>query len=391
MKLFALILALALLVLGAVIRAAGASVVRTSRADALHDAAEGDSRAARVAEVLDDRAIIQPALGTVTTILLVAAAVPAAWALTQQLSGVALLVGLAALGFALVLFGDLLPRSWGRGHPRRLSYRFSRLLAASVRLGSRAVDLVAEDEEEEDDALGPDEEAAQEEAERELISSVLEFSDAVVREVMVPRPDMTSISEAASSDEAVDLSLAEGVSRIPVTRGGPDDIVGILYARDLLALMDSGVAAKAVGELMRPGYYVPETKRISELLREMQANQVHMAIVVDEFGGTAGLVTIEDIIEELVGEIADEFDEAEELITEVDGGYLVDARLPVDDLGDLFDVEFPDHEWDTVGGLVLALAGRVPKEGEQFEHDGVLFTTDRVQGRRVARVLCRRT
>jgi len=389
MKLFALLLALALLVLVAVIRAAGASVVRTSRADALHDAAEGDTRAARIADVLDDRAIVQPALGTVTTVLLVAAAVPAAWALTQQLSGLALLAGLAALGFALVLFGDLLPRSWGRAHPGRLAYRFSYLLAGSVRLGSRAVDLVAE-EDEEDDAVDPDDEAAQEEAERELISSVLEFSDAVVREIMVPRPDMTSIGESASSDAAIDLSLAEGVSRIPVTRTGPDDIVGILYARDLLALMDSGVAAKAVGELMRPGYYVPETKRISELLREMQANQVHMAIVVDEFGGTAGLVTIEDIIEELVGEIADEFDEAEELVTEVDGGYLVDARLPVDDLGDLFNVEFPDHEWDTVGGLVLALAGRVPKEGEQFEHDGVLFTADRVQGRRVARVLCRR-
>jgi CBS domain containing-hemolysin-like protein len=386
---FALILSLVLLVLGAIIRAAGASVVRTSRADALHDAAEGDTRAARIADVLDDRAIIQPALGTVTTVLLVAAAVPAAWALTQQLSGLSLLAGLAALGFALVLFGDLLPRSWGRGHPRQWAYRFSHLLAGSIRLGSRAVDLITEDDEEDD--VDADDEAAQEEAERELISQVLEFTDAVVREIMVPRPDMTSISEAASSDDAIDLSLAEGVSRIPVTRGGPDDIVGILYARDLLALMDSGVAAKAVGELMRPGYYVPETKRISELLREMQANQVHMAIVVDEFGGTAGLVTIEDIIEELVGEIADEFDEAEELVTEVDGGYLVDARLPVDDLGDLFDVEFPDHEWDTVGGLVLALAGRVPKEGEQFEHDGVLFTTDRVQGRRVARVLCRRT
>jgi len=387
-KLSALIFSLVLLGIGAVIRSAGASVVRTSRADALHDAADGDARAARIAEVLDDRPMIQPALGTVTTVLLVAAAVPATWALTQQLDGPSLLAGLAALGFALVLIGDLLPRSWGRSRPRKLAYRFSRLLAGSVRLGSRAVDLVTEDEEEDDDT--DDDEAAQGEAERELISSVLEFSDAVVREVMVPRPDMTSISEAASSDEAVDLSLAEGVSRIPVTRAGPDDIVGILYARDLLALMDSGVAATAVGELMRPGYYVPETKRISELLREMQANQVHMAIVVDEFGGTAGLVTIEDIIEELVGEIADEFDEAEVLVTAVEDGFLVDARLPVDDLGELFDVEFPDEEWDTVGGLVLALAGRVPREGEQFEHDGVMFTADRVQGRRVARVLCRR-
>ena len=389
MKLFALILSLALLVLGAVIRAAGASVVRTSRADALHDAAEGDHRAARIGEVLDDRAMIQPAVGTVASVLLVAAAVPAAWALTQQLSGPPLLVGLVGLGLALVLIGDLLPRAWGRAHPRRLAYRFSRLLAGTVRLGSRAVDLVA-DEDEEEEAVGADERAHQE-TERRLISSVLEFADAVVREIMVPRTDMTLIGEAASTDEAIDLSLEHGYSRIPVTRSGPDDIVGILYARDLLALVDSGVAAQAVGDLMRPGYYVPETKRISELLREMQANQVHMAVVVDEFGGTAGLVTIEDIIEELVGEIADEFDEAEELVTAVDDGYLIDARLPVDDLGDLFDVEFPDEEWDTVGGLVLALAGRVPKEGEQFEHDGVLFIADRVQGRRVSRVRCRRT
>jgi CBS domain containing-hemolysin-like protein len=390
-KLFALVLSLLLLVLGAVIRAAGASVVRTSRADALHDAVEGDHRAARIGELLEDRAMIQPAIGTITSVLLVAAAVPAAWALTQQLSGPLLLAGLIGLGIALVLIGDLLPRAWGRARPRRLAYRFSRLLAGAVRLGSRAVDLVAEDEDTEEGVEPTQDHAAQEEAERRLISSVLDFTDAVVREIMVPRTDMTLIGEAASTDEAIDLSLEHGYSRIPVSRAGPDDIVGILYARDLLELVDSGMAARAVGDLMRAGYYVPETKRISDLLREMQANQVHMAVVVDEFGGTAGLVTIEDIIEELVGEIADEFDEAEELVTAVEDGYLVDARLPVDDLGALFDVEFPDEEWDTVGGLVLALAGRVPREGEQFEHDGVLFIADRVQGRRVSRVRCRRT
>lgn len=259
-----------------------------------------------------------------------------------------------------------------------------------MRLGSRAVDLVAEEESDDDESV-PEDEAAHSETERKLISSVLQFTDAVVREVMVPRTDMTVLSEAASTDEAIDLSLETGYSRIPVTRAGPDDIVGVMYARDLLALVDTGGESRAVGDLMRAGYYVPETKRISDLLREMQANQVHMAVVVDEFGGTAGLVTIEDIIEELVGEIADEFDRAEELVTAVDDGYLVDARLPVDDLGALFDVDFPDEEWDTVGGLVLALAGRVPREGEEFEHDGVLFIADRVQGRRVSRVRCRRT
>ena len=387
MTLGALLASLLLLVMAAILRAAGASLVRTPRADALHHAAEGDERAGRVARILDDVPLIQPSLGTVTSVLLVAAGVSAAWAVGHELSGWRLVVSLVSLGMALVLFGDLLPRSWGRNHPRVLAYRFSGLLEGAVGLGSRAVDLVAE--EDELDELDVDE-AAQEEEERELISSVLEFTDAVVREIMVPRTDMTTIAESALSDAAIDLSLEEGFSRIPVSRQGPDDIVGILYARDLLRLMDEGAAAKQVKELMRPGYFVPETKRISELLREMQANQVHMAVVVDEFGGTAGLVTIEDIIEELVGEIADEFDDAEELVTPVEDGYLVDARLPVDDLGELFEVKFPDEEWDTVGGLVLALAGRVPKEGEQFEYDGVTLTADRVQGRRIARVLCRR-
>lgn len=389
MTLGALLVSFLLLIMAAILRAAGASLVRTPRADALHDAVEGDERAARVARILDDIPLIQPSLGTVTSVLLVAAGVAAAWALGQELTGWRLVVGLVGLGVALVLFGDLLPRSWGRDHPRLPAYRFSRLLEGAVGLGSRAVDLVADDEDqmEEVDA----DEAAQEEEELELISSVLEFTDAVVREIMVPRTDMTTIAESALSDAAIDLSLEEGFSRIPVSREGPDDIVGILYARDLLALMDEGAAAKQVKELMRRGYFVPETKRIFELLREMQANQVHMAVVVDEFGGTAGLVTIEDIIEELVGEIADEFDEAEELVTPIADGYLVDARLPVDDLGELFEVKFPDEEWDTVGGLVLALAGRVPKEGEHFEYDGVTLTADRVQGRRIARVLCRRT
>lgn len=390
MTLSALLVSFFLLIMAAVLRSGGASLVRTPRADALLDAAEGDERAARVARVLDDIPRIQPSLGTVTSVLLVAAGVAAAWALGQELTSWRLVVGLVGLAVALVLFGDLLPRSWGRSHPRVLAYRFSRLLEGAVGLGSRAVDLVAEDEEDPAEELVTDE-AAQEEEERELISSVLEFTDAVVREIMVPRTDMTTIGELDSSDIAIDLSLAEGFSRIPVSREGPDDIVGILYARDLLRLMDEGAATKQVKELMRPGYFVPETKRISELLREMQANQVHMAVVVDEFGGTAGLVTIEDIIEELVGEIADEFDEAEELVTAVENGYLVDARLPVDDLGDLFEVKFPDEEWDTVGGLVLSLAGRVPKEGEHFEYDGVELIADRVQGRRIARVLCRRS
>jgi len=151
--------------------------------------------------------------------------------------------------------------------------------------------------------------------------------------------------------------------------------------------MDTGSGPGPVTGLMRSAYFVPESKRVSELLREMQRDQVHLVVAVDEFGSTAGLVTIEDIIEELVGEIVDEYDVEEPMAVPVgDGAYLLDARMPVDDLVDLIGVELPDEDWDTVGGLMLGLAGRVPTEGESFEYDRLVFVAERVQGRRIAEV-----
>jgi len=160
-----------------------------------------------------------------------------------------------------------------------------------------------------------------------------------------------------------------------------------LYARDLLTLFDSGEGPRPVTRLMRPVHFVPETKRVSELLRELQASKVHLAVVVDEFGGTAGLVSIEDLLEEIVGEIIDEYDVEQPMVEMLgEGEYLVDARMAVGDLGELLGAEFPDDDWDTVGGLVLGLAGRVPEQGESFELGNLLLVADRVQGRRVARV-----
>jgi len=375
--------AVVLLAFAAALRAAGASLVRTPRADALRDGAEGDARAVRIAQLLDDRARLQPAMGVVHSTLIVVAAVGAAWSITEHFDGVVQLGALIAVALMVALFGDVLPRTWGRARPRTLAYRFAGLLGTAVSIGDRAADLVADDEDDEQDEA--EDEVDQEE--RELIASVLEFTDTIVREVMVPRPDMITIASTVSTDEALDLVLAEGRSRIPVTGEGPDDVVGIFYARDLLGLMDRNEPARPVSELMAPAYLVPETKRLSELLREMQGNQAHMAIVVDEFGGVAGLCTIEDILEELVGEIADEYDVEEPMVVPLEhGGYRVDGRLAVDELEQLLGLELPNEDWDTVGGLVLALAGRVPDEGESFELDGIVIQAERVQGRRVAEV-----
>lgn len=373
----------ALLVIGAVLRAAGASLVRTPRADAVRDAAEGDARAEVVARLLERRSRIQLALSPVLTMLVVLAVIPATWAFTRLLSGPTLFLVLVATTLLLVVVADLLPRTIGRSRPRTIAYRFARLLDGAITLGDAVNDLVAELDEE----LDADEPQEAETGERELISSVLDFTDTLVREVMVPRTDMVTLPASAPIDEGLRTVLESGKSRIPLTGDGPDDIVGVLYARDLLRVVEDGDRPTSCGDLARKPFFVPETKRVSELLRDMQENQVHMAIVVDEFGGTAGLVTIEDIIEEIVGEIADEYDREEPMIVPLgDGSYLIDARLDVDALAELTGTELPAEEWDTVGGLVLALAGRVPRQGERFEYDGLVFTAERVQGRRIAKV-----
>ena len=369
------------LLLIAIIRAAGAALVRTPRADALHDAGEGDARADVVAGLLEDRLRIQPALGTVVTTLLILAVIPASWALERLLSGWQLAMAFAAMTMLLVLLSDLVPRTIGRSRPRSFAYRFSRLLAIAIRVGDAANDLVSDEDDDEDDEDDEDRE------ERELISSILEFGDTIVREVMVPRTDMVTLPAAASTDDAVDIVLEAGRSRIPLTGENIDDIVGLLYARDLLTLYDQAAPPRPARDLAHEAYFVPETKAISELLREMQAKQKHLAIVVDEFGGTAGVVTIEDLIEEIVGEIVDEYDDEEPMVVPLESGdYLVDARLDVDELASTLSIRFPEEEWDTVGGLVLGLAGRVPEVGESFEYNEVMLIAEEVQGRRIARV-----
>jgi CBS domain containing-hemolysin-like protein len=221
--------------------------------------------------------------------------------------------------------------------------------------------------------------------EKEMISSVLEFSDTIVREVMVPRTDMVTVTVGAELDELAEVVKEYGFSRFPVLDGGIDRVVGMALAKDLIAILVEGGNGATVADIQRTPLYVPETKAVSDLLREMRRNGDHMAVVIDEHGGTAGLVTIEDLLEELVGEIVDEHDEQDEWIRAEEGGvWEVDGRYPVDDLADVLGVALPQEEWDTVGGLVLALAGRVPDVGETLSTNGVDFSVREVLGHRVS-------
>jgi CBS domain containing-hemolysin-like protein len=295
-------------------------------------------------------------------------------------------IGYAAIVFLFVfLIGDLVPRQLGRRRPHKIAYRSAGLLEIAVALGGWATDLIS-------DTNGEGSEAEQGEPEvdteheRELIDSVLDFGDTVVREVMTPRPDMVTVSVTASVEELIRVATEEGYSRIPVTSNG--DVVGMVMVKDLLLpLLGDGRRPSSVAEVMRPVEFVPETKLASALLGEMRANHEHQMIVVDEYGEVAGLVTIEDLLEELVGEIADETDEEETFVSRrQDGGWDVDGRLPVDELARLTGVDVPDEDWDTVAGLVMGLAERVPEEGEQFDHGPLRLTVSRMQGRRVADV-----
>jgi putative hemolysin len=223
--------------------------------------------------------------------------------------------------------------------------------------------------------------------ERTLIHSIIDFGDTVVREVMVPRPDMVAVESTARVSDVVEIAIAAGYSRIPVFGQGIDDIVGVVFIKDLMRAEREGKQDAEVSQIMRTANFVPETKKVSSLMREMQNQKFHLAIVVDEYGGTSGLVALEDLIEELVGEIEDEYDVEEVAFETLPNGDLrVNARMSIDEINELLDAELPEGDWDTVGGLVYSLLGHVPAEGETVENDNIRLTAERVQGRRIGRV-----
>jgi CBS domain containing-hemolysin-like protein len=223
--------------------------------------------------------------------------------------------------------------------------------------------------------------------ERALISSIIDFGDTIVREVMMPRPDMVAVEGSTPLDEVLERAMAARLSRLPVYRHDLDDVIGVAYALDVVRALRSGASDKPVAEFCRPAHFVPETKRVAPLLREMQLEHFHLAIVVDEYGVTAGIVTLEDLIEELVGEITDEFDVDSPTVEPLaHDAYRISATMTVDDASELLGVDLPNGDWDTVGGLVLHAVGGVPREGEVIEVPGARIVVERVQRHRVRSV-----
>ncbi|RMF26670.1 MAG: HlyC/CorC family transporter [Chloroflexi bacterium] len=312
------------------------------------------------------------------------------------------------LAFALLVLGQLVPEAVAARYANEIAFFFARPLSflaflffpfigptiwisdrLSLLMGGEPIGGMAFITEEEIMTLvdAGEEEGTIEEDEAEMIHSVFALSDTIAREIMVPRIDIVALDVHTPLDEAVNTIIEAGHSRIPVYEGTIDNIVGILYAKDLLPLWRDNRRDLPLGQLLREAYFIPESKKVDELLEEMQQQRTHMAIVVDEYGGTAGLVTVEDIVEEIVGEIQDEYDTEEPLYERVgEGEYIFNARIALDDVGHLLGIEMPTEMGDTLGGFVYGQLGKVPAQGEGFNFGPLRFEVVSVAGRRIRKV-----
>jgi CBS domain containing-hemolysin-like protein len=367
--------------------------------------------AERVVRLMEEPARTLNILALLVLVVQVVAVALVAVVVAQYLDG-RLAVAVAAIVAAAALFvgAEVAPKTLAVQHTEAVALRTSRWVLLFARPLSPIVSLliwagnviapgkglkqgpfVTEDEIREMIDVAESDEVI-EESERAMIHSIFELGDTVVREIMVPRPDMVTVSVDASLGQVLDTILRAGHSRVPVYREERDQICGLIYAKDVLRRLHTSGDEKGPWEdLLRKPYFVPELQPVDSLLRELQADKVHMAVVVDEYGATAGIVTIEDILEEIVGEIVDEYDREEALVEELaPDAWRLDARLPVDELNELLDTDLPRQEWDTVGGLLFGLLGHVPTPGERIEVEGVRLTAERVRGRRIAKVLVKR-
>jgi CBS domain containing-hemolysin-like protein len=401
---FLILGAIALVVIAGVFASAETAISRVSRVR-IEELVRGERRGAtRLQQVLADPArylnvllllrVACELLATALVTLVSLDRLPARWEGVLLAAGVMIIVSYVLVGVA--------PRTLGRQHSATIALRTAGLTLALTRvLGPlpRMLILIgnaltpgrgfrdgpfASEAELRDLVDLAEESRVIESNEREMIHSVFELGDTIAREVMVPRPEVVFIERGKTVRQAVSLALRSGFSRIPVVGENEDDVVGVVYLKDLVRRSHEGKESDKVEDVMRPPLFVPDSKPVDELLREMQAEQVHVAVVIDEYGGTAGLVTIEDILEEIVGEIADEYDREAPRVEDLgDGRLRVTARLPVEDLAELVDVALPeDDDVETVGGLMARALGRVPIPGATCTVEGLTLTAESAKGRR---------
>ena len=401
---------LVLLAVAGVLAAAEVGITRVSRVRALTLAEEGRKGATSLVRIVENPARYLNVVLLLTLVCHVTATTLTAGIAIRHGGSVGEIIATVVLTIVIFVFAEVSPKTFAVQHTDRVSLRLAPLIHALGHMpmlhplartligianvvipgrGLKQGPFVTEEELRQMAEVAVEEQQIEEE-EKEMIHSIFEFGDTVVREVMIPRPDMVAVEADAKLRQVLTLMLKHGYSRLPVHEDTVDNIVGMVYAKDVMRRLHNGRTRKELtaGDIARPALFVPESKKIAELLREMQKKKTHMAIVVDEFGDVAGLVTMEDLLEEIVGEIADEYDRGEPLVEPVDDHTLrVNGRLAIDELEELVGVDLPDEEWDTVGGLMAGLLGKVPARGDQVTLHGLTFRAEKVQGRRIAKVL----
>jgi putative hemolysin len=405
-----LVALVALVLLAAFFAASEAALISISRLRARAIADRRVRGARNVVELVEDknRFLTSVLIGN-TVVLLAAQSLATSVAIWLGLPSAAV-ISTIVMSVVLLLFGEILPKTIATADNERWALRLAppmRAVAIAITPVVRAFQVITDlvlrpfgirhahrvfITEEDIRALvnvGAEQRVI-EEGERELIHSVMEFSDTVVREVMKPRPEMVAVSVEDPPRRALDVVIGEGYSKLPVYQESKDDVIGVVHERELLiALANGTLAHTTVRALMRPAVHVPENKKISELLREMQRDKFSLAIVVDEYGGTAGLVTMEDLLEEIVGEIRDEHDEDEVEPIHVisDNEAVVEAGTNIDDVNDKLGTQIPTDDFETIGGYTVGLFGRLPSEGEEVAADEhTRLRVERTRGRRILSV-----
>ena len=406
---FQLAVVILLIAVVAVLGAAEVSITRTNRVRAYRFQEEGRRGAVSLVKIADNPA---PFLNVVLLLVLlstIGGTTIATSLAVRVFHGAGEIVATLVMTLLLFVFAEVTPKTFAIQQTDRVALFLAPLIVGLGRLvGPLATGLVkmanvvmpgkglpqgpfiTEHELKALAEVASDEEQI-EEGEKELIHSIFEFGDTIVREVMVPRPDITAIEGDKTLRDVQALVLQHGYSRIPVYDDDLDTVVGVVYAKDVLKALHQGKHDMPLSDIVREAHFVPESKKVADLLREMQKEKFHIALVTDEYGSVVGLITLEDLLEELVGEITDEYDTEEPELEQVaDDVYRVDGKLSIDELNELLDVELPDEEWDTVGGLMLGLLGSIPEEGEEVSFQSLRFKAERVDGRRISKVLISR-
>jgi putative hemolysin len=384
------------------------AITRTNRVRALRLAEENRRGAGALSRIVDDPAPHLNVVLLLTLLATIGGTTLATSLAVRHLENAGEIVSTIVMTIALFIFAEVTPKTFAIQQTDRVGLWTAPVLVFITRLvGPFAKGLLKlanvimpgkglkqgpyiTEQELRASAEVASEEGEIEDEEKELIHSIFEFGDTIVREVMVPRPDIISIEDDKTLRDVQALVVEHGASRIPVydADGDLDDVTGIVFAKDVLKALHQGKHDMKLADIVREARYVPESKKVADLLREMQREKFHLALVTDEYGSVSGLVSLEDLLEELVGEITDEYDQDELEMERVgDGVYRVSGKASVDDVNELLDVELPDEEWDTVAGLVLDLFGKIPRQGEEVTFQGLRFRAEEVQGRRIAKVL----